>query len=585
MTPASIRPARMRGGAVPAALALLLCALTAWAGDRPPGYAVASAHPLATQAGIEVLQAGGNAFDAAVAVSAALAVVEPTGSGLGGGAFWLLHRAADGYNAFVDAREVAPLDARPELFLDAAGQPDAGKLRNGALSAAIPGAPAGWAYISARYGRLGLARALEPAIRCARAGFAVDAKLDRAIELTQPRFSGEAAALFAPGGMPLVAGAWLRQPELARTLETVAREGAAGFYRGALAQQLVAGVRAAGGIWSEADLLRYRAVERRPLVAYFRDYRVIAAPPPSAGGVALAQALQQLEVLGWTPREPAAKHLVVEALRRAFRDRARYLGDPDRVALPLTRLTSRSYALTLARGISRTAATPSEALGLVREGGETTHFSILDAEGNRAAGTLSLNLPFGSAFAVPGTGVLLNDHMDDFSAAPQASNAYGLIGSVPDTLVGAPPNAIAPGKRMLSSMSPTFVEGPNGLLILGTPGGSRIVSMVLLGVLGFTQGQDAREIVSQRRYHHQYLPDVLDYEPGALTPAEREALAALGHRLQPYRGMPLGLIDGTYGNMQAVRWDARNDRLEAASDPRAVGSAQVVPAAAAAERR
>lgn len=524
------------------------------------GYAVASAHPLATEAGLSVLRQGGNAFDAAVAISAALAVVEPTGSGIGGGGFWLLHDAASGRNIFVDGRETAPLAARDDMYL-VNGVADPRLSRDGALAAAIPGAAAAWVQIAARYGRRPLDDLLAPAVRAASDGFAVDAKLARAIVQQQSRFSPAAAALFAPDGTPLPEGATLKQSDLADTLERLAQHGVAGFYQGKTASRLLKSVRDNGGIWTQKDLDAYRVAERAPLQFRYGAYRITSAPPPSAGGVALAEVLQQLDAL---PTGSARdKHRVIESMRRAYRDRAAYLGDPDFVAMPLARLTSRAYARELARGISLSRATPSATLApakVSREGDNTTHFSVLDAQGNYAAGTLSINLPFGAAFMAAGTGILLNNEMDDFSAQVSASNAYGLIGSKA--------NAIAPGKRMLSSMTPTFVEGPNGVLILGTPGGSRIISMVLLGVLGFTQGLNAEQIVSLPRYHHQYLPDEVQFEPGALSAAEQKALTAKGHKLKP--------LESPYGNLHAVLWDAKTGRLEAASDPRGVGQAKVV---------
>lgn len=554
---------------VPRLLRPALCAVgILWAGaalardqapPTPPGYAVATAHALATRAGVEILEQGGNAFDAAVAVSAALAVVEPASSGIGGGGFWLLHRESDGRQVFVDGRETAPLAATADMYLDASGAADPLASRDGARAAAIPGAPAAWVHIAQRYGTQPLARVLAPAIRYAREGYAVDAKMARTLPWASARLSPAAAAVFLVDGQVPAPGTVIRQPDLAATLERIAREGRAGFYEGPVAERLVAGARAGGGIWAAEDLRRYRVIEREPLLTRFRDYRVISAPPPSAGGVALAQTFAMLEARGWPPKNSVqAHHLVAEALRRAYRDR-QLLGDPDFAAPPLYRLLSREYLLPLARGIRTDAATPSAALAVEPEGDNTTHFSILDGHGNRVAATLSVNLPFGSGFMPPGTGVLLNNEMDDFSASPTASNAYGLAGSLA--------NAIAPGKRPLSSMTPTFVEGPRGLLIIGTPGGSRIISMVLLGTLGFVQGLDAPQTAALPRYHHQYLPDQIEYEPDALSAADQAGLIALGHRL---KAVPAG-----YGNMQVVWWDPAADRLQTGSDPRGVGTGEV----------
>ena len=533
------------------------------AAELPPAQAVASAHPLATQAGIEMLDAGGNAFDAAVAVSAVLSVVEPHSSGIGGGGFWLLYRHSDGLETFVDGRETAPRAASAGMYLDAQGKADAKLSTTGALAAAIPGQPAAFDHVARKYGRLPLEQLLRPAIRAAREGFEVDAKLARVFEAMRPRFSPEAVRVFAQQGRPPRVGERLRQPELARTLELLALQGRNGFYEGETAHKLLAGVTAAGGVWTEEDFRRYRVIEREPLEIWFRDTRILTAPPPSAGGTALAQMFGQLEAIGWrNDGSLTSKHAVVEAWRRAYRDRAAWLGDPDFVDVPLYRLLSRSYLLELARGISRERATPSASLPPAQplaEGQHTTHFSIVDAQGNRAAVTQSINLSFGSGFVAPGTGVLLNDEMDDFSAAVDASNAYGLIGSKA--------NAIAPGKRPLSSMTPTFVEGPRGLLVIGTPGGSRIITMVALGILDWMRGANPAQLVGAPRYHHQYLPDQIQFEPGAFNETEQRQLSAMGHVLAP--------LTADYGNMHAVWWDRRNDLMQAASDRRGVGVSRI----------
>lgn len=549
----------------------LLLAAGALRAQALPGDACATAHPLATEACLEVLRDGGNAFDAAVAASAAIAVVEPSGSGLGGGGFWLLHREADGGETFVDGRETAPAAATERMYQSADGQALPERSRDGALGAGIPGEPAALAHIAETYGRLPLARTLQPAIRYAAEGFAVDAKLARSIAESAARLSPAAREILLPAGRPLQAGEALRQPQLARVLRALARSGAAGFYEGEVARQLVEGVRAAGGIWTAEDLRRYRVVERRPLVTGFRGYRIVTAPPPSAGGLALAQIFQQLEALGWTDDgSVGSKHRMIEAMRRAYRDRAAWLGDPDFVVVPLTRLASRSHALQQAATIRPERATPSAELPPpAPEGGNTTHISVIDRAGNRVAATLSINLPFGSGFVAPGTGVFLNDEMDDFSAAPTASNAYGLVGSRP--------NRVQPGKRPLSSMTPTFVEGPRGALVIGTPGGSRIPTMVALGILGWIDGKSAAAVAALPRYHHQYLPDAVLFEPEAFTPEQQAQLSALGHVLKPPAAASLNLQPGSFGNLQLVSWEPASGKLDAAADPRAVGSGKVQP--------
>lgn len=545
---------------------LLLTGIT-WAcdtsGPRPPQAAIASAHPLATEAGFAILEAGGNAFDAAVAVSAALAVVEPQGSGLGGGGFWLIHRAADCRELMLDGRERAPLAAHRDLYLDANGQLVPALALEGPLAAAIPGTPAALVRLSADHGRLSLERALAPAIALARDGFEVSTAYRRYANwrLDALRASPEAAALFLVDGQVPPRGHRLRQSDLATTLERLAREGHAGFYQGELAERLVAGVRAAGGIWTLDDLAQYQVVERAPIVGQYRGWRVVGAAPPSSGGVLLVQMLNMLDALDPQPAAGAPRvHALVEVMRRAYRDRAAYLGDPDQIEMPLARLTDPDYAAGLIRDFDPTRATPSRHAesGVVHtEGRSTTHFSILDREGNRVAATLSINYPFGSGFVPPGTGVLLNDEMDDFAAQPGAPNVYGLV--------GGEANAIAPGKRMLSSMSPTFVESPGAVTILGTPGGSRIITMVLQGILAVTEGEPLEDWIARPRIHHQYLPDRVELESGALTASDQRALEALGHRLD--------LLERPIGDMQAIHWNRAEGRVQAASDPRGEGHA------------
>ncbi len=553
-------------------LCLLLVALV-WAlpglakGPQAAAQAgIATAHPLATRAGEDILAAGGNAFDAAVAISAALAVVEPTASGLGGGAFWLLHEAKSGRQILVDAREVAPGAASHDMYLDAQGQPRAGVTLNGPLAAGIPGAPAGLVHLARRYGRLPLAKTLAPAIRYAEEGVEVTRAMELGLRFraADARGSPAFAALYLPGGKPVVAGDVLRFPDLARTLRRLAGAGRAGFYDGPVAQQLVDGVRAAGGIWTLEDLARYAVIERQPLRTGYRGMTIVSAPPPSSGGVAFANVFN---ILGGYNLAGLAtvdqKHLTIEALRRAYRDRAIYLGDPAFVTMPLDRLLSPFYAAGQRTSILLDRATPSIQLsGLLPEAGEgtnTTHFSVLDRRGNRVAGTMSINTWFGSAFIAPGTGVILNNEMDDFAIKTGVANGFNLI--------GAEANSIAPGKRMLSSMSPTFLESGRGVAILGTPGGSRIISMVLIAAQAWADGADARQMVALKRYHHQYFPDVVVYEDGAFTPEEQAGLEVKGHKLE--------LSPRSYGNMQVVTWDRATGRVEAASDPRGAGDVTV----------
>jgi gamma-glutamyltranspeptidase/glutathione hydrolase len=532
---------------------------------KAPLAAIASAHPLATQAGMEILADGGNAFDAAVAVSAALAVVEPYSSGIGGGGFWLLHRARDRFEVMVDGRERAPLAAYRDMYLDGDGEVIPGLSVDGALAAGIPGEPAALVHIARHYGRLPLRHSLQPAIRLARQGFKVD---EHYRKLAQFRLAAlqndpEAAAIFLHDDEVPEPGRRIVQTDLAGTLETVARFGNDGFYRGPVARKLVDGVRAEGGIWTLQDLSQYRVVEREPLRGEFLGLHITSASLPSSGGIVLTAMLNMLAALQLHDFDEATHtHVVIESMRRAYRDRSLYLGDPDFVEVPVERLTSAEYAAQLAASIRLDRATPSSSLPgvqAVTEGRDTTHFSILDSEGNRVAATLSINYPFGACVVPPGTGVILNDEMDDFSAKPGEPNVYGLV--------GAAANAIEPGKRPLSSMSPTFVESDEGVAILGTPGGSRIITMVLLGILDLSAGGKPDSWVSLPRYHHQYLPDVVQYEAAAFDADMIRSLTSLGHQLKP--------LQSSYGNMQAIYQDLKTGQVYTASDPRGTGAARV----------
>ena len=544
---------------------LLFVALPAHAAaPKPPQAAVASAHPLATQAGMEILAKGGNAFDAAVAVSAALSVVEPYSSGIGGGGLWLLHRASDGYETLVDGREYAPGAASAGMYQDKDDNVIPRASIDGPLSAAIPGEPAALAYMARKYGRLSLAEDLAPAIHLARDGFPLDQRFhDRLMSKLDVlrRWPAAAAALLDRGEVPPV-GWLLKQPDLAKTLTLIAEQGDKGFYQGKLAQDLVDGVKAAGGIWTLDDLKDYKVMERKPLVGDYHGMHIVSAPPPSSGGVVLIEILNILAGYDLGKLDRATRdHFLIEAMRYAYHDRADYLGDPDFVQMPLDLLMSPDYAAGLRTTMLPDRATPSSALTSVtlpQLGNNTTHYSVLDKDGNRVSGTVTVNFSFGSCFMAPGTGVVLNDEMDDFSAKPGVPNGYGLVGNSA--------NAIAPHKRPLSSMTPTYLETKDGVAILGTPGGSRIITMVLLGALDFYDGGDAKDIVSLPRFHHQYLPDMVEYESGALSDAEVAALQKMGYTLKD---------EGRWGNMQAITWDYKTGKVVAASDPRGIGTAEV----------
>ena len=544
---------------------------------HPPGVAIASAHHLATEAGLQILAEGGNAFDAAVAVSSTLSVVEPISSGLGGGGLFLLHDARTGRDVMLDAREYAPESATPDKFLDKDGELDRDRSVNGPWSAGIPGLPAMLVELAGKHGRLPLQKSLAPAIRIARDGFPVYARMAKGYASRREvmeRYPGT-REVYLRNGKPIAEGDVFRQPELARTLELLAAKGFDGFYRGETARKLIKGVNQAGGRWTAKELAAYQVKQREPIVFDYRGWKVTTAPPPSSGGIALAEMLQILEPWDLEKLEEAQRiHLVTEAMRRAYRDRTFFLGDPDFVEIPQGVLTSRDYAQGLRATIHPDKATPSDLLSgkpTPLEDDETTHFSIIDAEGNRVGGTQTVNLLYGSGLIPPGTGVLLNDEMDDFALKPGTPNAFGVM--------GYEANAPKPGKRMLSSMTPTFMESPDKVVVLGTPGGSRIITMVLLGILGYDAGLSAQQVAALPRYHHQWLPDVIDAESGAFSPQVAQALTAMGHKVD----LPGDQADGgrgsshVWGNLQTVAWDRASNTLSAGSDPRSpVGAATVV---------
>jgi gamma-glutamyltranspeptidase / glutathione hydrolase len=543
---------------------LLVLALIAACVLRPAAAeecGIASAHALATKAGCEILRSGGNAFDAAVAVAAALAVVEPFASGIGGGGFFLLHRASDNFEVFVDARETAPTRATREFFVDEDGQAKQKASLEGPTAAGIPGEPAALDWVAGRYGKLPLARALAPAIQLAERGFPADPRYATASALREALLKNNthAATSFLDSGKAVAPGFVVIQPQLAHTLRMLADQGRQSFYHGDFARRLVQTVKSAGGLWELSDLENYRVIERAPIKFTYRGAKITTAPLPSSGGLVLAQSLFILEsvnLAGLCATDRA--HYAVEAMRRGYHDRARYMGDSDFFVVPVVKLASREYAQRRGASIDPARATPSSDLaqeaGAAGEGRDTTHFSIIDADGNRVAATLSVNGPFGSGFVAGDTGVLLNNHMDDFVLVPGVPNLYKLVGSRA--------NAIEPGKRPLSSMSPTFVEDDRGVLVLGTPGGSRIISMVLEGILDYVdQPQtDLASLVAAPRFHHQYLPDRIEIEPDGFPDQWVEAMKAKGHAVELGRRK--------WGNMQAVFFDKKTGRIETASDPR-----------------
>ena len=533
----------------------------------PPGTAIASAHGLATEAGLETIRAGGNAFDAAIAVSSTLSVVEPIGSGLGGGGFFLLHEAGSGDEVFLDAREIAPAAATPEAYLDENGDLDRDRATNGPWSAGIPGLPAALVMLARDYGKLPLSTSLAPAIRIARDGFPVYGRLERGYARraeVMERYRGTREVFLADGDPPQV-GEVLKQPDLARTLGLLAEKGFDGFYKGDVADKLLASVEEEGGHWTAAELAGYEVRKREPIEFDYGDWHIVTAPPPSSGGVALAEMLQILEPWDLAALDDAKRtHLIVEAMRRAYRDRTIYLGDPDFVEMPLQMLTAPAYAAGLRATIHPDKATPSDLLSgqpVPLEDDETTHFSIIDGDGNRVSATQTVNLTYGSGLVAPGTGVILNNEMDDFALKPGTPNAFGVM--------GFDANAVEAGKRMLSSMTPTIIESDDAVAILGAPGGSRIITEVLLGILGYDAGLDAQQVAALPRIHHQWMPDAIAAEPDALDAGTIKALEAMGHTVNAG--------EGTWGNLQTVEWDKRTGELSGGTDPRnPVGTTDVL---------
>nr|WP_233595949.1 MULTISPECIES: gamma-glutamyltransferase [Corallococcus] len=569
-------------------LAVLLAAVSAFAARPYRGGAVATAYPPASEAALKMLEKGGNAVDAAVAAAFVAAVVGPYHSGVGGGGFALVHDAKSGDTRVLDFREVAPKAASRDMYLkDGALVP--GLSTDGALSVAVPGAVAGYLELLATHGKLKPAVVLAPAIQLAKQGFWVTPKYQqmatgRAECLRQ---DPEAASIFLvknAQGTPDVppVGHLIKQPDLARTLGLIAKGGAKAFYSGPVAQALVKSVKDAGGVLTQEDLTAYTTRKATPLETTYRGHRILTMPPPSAGGLAVVQVLgmlQQLRPQGVPYRDPDALHLYVEAVRRAYVDRAKYLGDPAFVQVPLERLASPGHIADLAGSIDPKKATASASLlapvtggpasTLRRDAGpltpepekkNTTHISVIDKDGNAVAMTTTVNYSFGSCLVGKGTGVLLNDEMDDFAAQPGVPNAYGLV--------TGEPNAIQPGKVPLSSMSPTLVfakEDPKRVMLaVGSPGGSTIPTTVIQAISNVVDhGMDVARAVGAGRLHHQYLPDELWVDKWGLEPATLATLEARGHKIRR--------MDG-WGDAEAVYSDPRTNLRFSSSDPRNEGA-------------
>ncbi|MCB2378306.1 gamma-glutamyltransferase [Hymenobacter sp. BT635] len=524
---------------------------------------VVSAHPEASRIGLEILRRGGNAYDAAVAVQFALAVALPVAGNIGGGGF-LLYRGGNGQEGALDFRETAPAAAARDMYLDQQGNVVEGLSTAGHLAVGVPGTVAGMEVLHKKLGQLSWAEVVQPAVDLAAHGLALTAKEATGLNANRAVFQKynpkKPLAYLAPDNGTWQAGDTIRYAELAQTLARIRDQGRAGFYEGRTADLLTAEMQRGKGLITKQDLKGYEPKWRTPLRGQYRGNEVLTFPPPSSGGVALLQMLQMLEPfdlrkMGW--HSPSGVHLITEAERRVYADRATYLGDPDFGRVPVTQLLDRNYNKQRMATTQPHRATPSKSLtagpGLpAYESDQTTHYSIVDAQGNAVSCTTTLNGAYGSKVVVAGAGFLLNNEMDDFSSKAGVPNAYGLVGGTA--------NAIAPGKRMLSSMTPAILTR-NGklLMVVGTPGGSTIITSVLQAILHVIDyDMSMQQAVAVPRLHHQWLPDQIDAENEALTDAIADSLRQRGYTINPR---------GRWGRVDAIRV-LPNGRLEAGADPR-----------------
>ena len=529
---------------------------------------VASQEAVASQIGLKVLQQGGNAVDAGVAVAFALAVTLPRAGNLGGGGFMIVHHAESGETMAIDYREMAPAAAHRDMYLDAEGNADATLSRFHRLAVGVPGTVAGMALALEKFGTMSLADVLAPAIALAEEGITVTPDLANSLTGLAERLKqwpSSAKIFFKEGGLSYEAGETLVQQDLAASLKLIADEGPDAFYKGAIAEKIVAEMERGGGLITLDDMAAYRAVLRQPVVGRYRGHEIVSMPPPSSGGTHIVQILNILEgypidVLGHNGSESI--HLMAEAMKLAYADRSQYLGDSDFVEVPIAGLTSKAYAEELRGRIDPYRATASESIGpadpIPYESNETTHFSVVDQDGNAVANTYTINFPYGMGLVAEGTGILLNNEMDDFSAKPGVPNAYGLI--------GGDANAVEPGKRPLSSMSPTIVlKDGKPLLVTGSPGGSRIITTTLQVIMNvIDHGMNVAEATQAVRVHHQWLPEELWVEEG-LSPDTLRLLRAKGHSVVVKRAM---------GSTQSIML-APDGLLFGASDPRQAGAASL----------
>ncbi len=561
-----------------AAGTLLLASISAGAQEPMPASTrgmVVSTSAIASDVGAAILAKGGNAVDAAVATGFALAVTHPSAGNIGGGGFMII-RTADGKATTIDYREKAPRRSTRTMYLGKDGKIDRSLTASGWLAPGVPGTVRGLHLAHSKYGKLPWAEVVAPSVELASTGFiltkAMSASINGALQRQLSRFPSSVAAYGKNGQATWKEGDRIRLADLGRALKSIATDGPDAFYTGWIADSLVAQMAANRGIISKRDLAEYRAVEREPVRGTFNGYELIGMPPPSSGGIVLIQTLNMLEAFDITTRAPDSPtylQLRVEAAKRAYLDRATYIGDPDFVKVPVDRLTSKKYARTLINSIDTTKATSSVTLGKgivtkqVAESDETTHYSVVDADGNAVSNTYTLEGGYGSGVVVRGAGFLLNNEMGDFNRKPGETNVQGDIGTTP--------NLIAPGKRMLSSMSPVIVAKDGQLkLVTGSPGGRTIPNTVVNVVLAVTAfGMNARDAVDMPRLHHQWLPDVATFEPGVATEQTVELLRSMGQTIR---------VGGRgQGDAHSIVFDAATRTSYGAADTRSQDSKASIP--------
>ncbi len=528
---------------------------------------VVSASNLASKVGLQILKKGGNAVDAAVAVGFALAVTYPSAGNIGGGGFMVIH-LKDGRNLTIDYREKAPINSSSTLYLDQKGDVISEKIQEGVLSAGVPGSVAGLIYALEKYGMMKLADVIQPAINLAENGFPLEYRLAESMQSYFDFFRKYESSLkvFSKNGLPYHEGEIFKQPDLAFTLKQIRENGRDGFYKGKVAELVVEQCKKFGGIISLEDLEKYEPVERQPIIGSYRDHEVVSIGPPSASGIGLVQLLNVLENFNFDSSEWGSSsyiHKLVEAMKYVYADRSVHLGDEDFYPVPKDWLISKRYGKEIFSKITDEAI-PSENISagnpkLYKESEETTHYSVYDGQGNAVSTTTTINSGYGSKVVVDGAGFLLNNEMDDFSVKPGFANQFGLVGSNA--------NAIQPGKRMLSSMTPTIIlKDGFPYLIVGSPGGSTILTVVLQVILNCIDFKmDIQEAINQPRFHHQWLPDCIDYEEFGWTTDVKENLLKRGHKIGQVKSL---------GRVEGILIDKKNNIIYGATDPRGFGSAE-----------